>query len=189
MRNYIVVGAILTVAGAASGCGGDPWAAPGEVPAEPPAAQPVAGSSQLQAVLPRVLDLFAEPLKPMSDVPMPSLAAEGSIELWVSRTGWEEYGQISARRFGSNVTLPVGTTILRAVREPETQRIVKYTAMMKRERGYDPPADMWFAVYDANGDLVRTPEGKELRGKLPTCVICHLARANDGYVFGRTDSR
>ena len=187
MKNYIVLTAILVVPGGASGCGGDPWAAPGEVPAAPPAAAPVADSASLQAVLPRVLDLFAEPLKQMSDTPMPSLAAEGSIELWVSRTGWEEYGQISARRYGSGVTLPVGTTILRAVRDSETHRIVKYTAMMKRERGYDPPADMWFAVYDANGDLVRTPEGKELRGKLPTCVICHLARANDGYAFGRTD--
>ena len=187
MKPYVVLIAILVVSGGAAGCGDDPWATPGEAASGVPAAEPVAGAPPMPTVLPRVLDLFAEPLKRMNDVPMPSLTAEGSIELWVSRTGWEEYSQISARRNGSGVTLPVGTTILRAVRDGQTQRILKYTAMTKREPGFDPPADLWFAVYDANGDLVRTPEGKELRGKLPTCVVCHLGRASDGYAFGRTD--
>ena len=166
-----------------SGCGDDLWAAPGEVGAAPPSSTIPAGPT----VLPRVLDLFAEPLKQMNDSPMPSLTAEGSIELWVSRTGWDEYSRIRARENGSGVTLPVGTTVLRAVRDGTSQQILKYTALTKREAGFDPPADLWFAVYDANGDLVRTPEGKELRGKMPACVVCHLARAQDGYVFGRTD--
>lgn len=187
MKNYIVLTAILAVPAGIAGCGDDPWGAPGEATSTTPEPPAPPAASAVPTVLPRVLDLFAEPLKPMSDVPMPSLTAEGSIDLWVSRTGWEEYSQISARRSGSGVTLPVGTTILRAVRDGQTQRILKYTAMMKREPGYDPPADLWFAVYDANGDLVRTPEGKELRGKLPACVVCHLGRANDGYAFGRTD--
>ena len=187
MRNYILVAAVLAVPATLAGCGEDPWATPGEVPAGTQMPQSAGESPAAPTVLPRVLDLFAEPLKRMNDAPMPSLTAEGSIELWVSRTGWEEYSQISARRTGSGITLPVGTTVLRAVRDGQTQQILKYTALMKREAGYDPPADMWFAVYDANGDLVRTPEGKELRGRMPACVVCHLARANDGYVFGRTD--
>jgi hypothetical protein len=146
-----------------------------------------APAAALPAVLPRVLDLFSEPLIQMNEAPMPSLtAAEGTIELWVSRTGWEAYGQVRAHQNGSHVTLPVGTTVLRAVRDPQGQ-ITKYTALVKREPGFDPPGDLWFGVYDASGDLVRTPEGKELRGKLPACMICHLARAEDGYVFGRTD--
>lgn len=187
MKNYIVLAAVLTVPGGVGGCGEQPWGAPGEVPADVPAPPATGADPAPQPVLPRVFDLFAEPLKQMSDVPMPSLTAEGSIELWVSGTGWDEYSRVSARRNGSGVTLPVGTTILRAVRDSQTQRILKYTAMMKREAGYAPPADLWFAVYDANGDLVRTPEGKELRGPLPACVVCHLARASDGYAFGRTD--
>jgi hypothetical protein len=181
MNNYNLIAAIFGVAGALVGCGDDPWADPGEALATAPA------TPGRQTVLPRVLEMFAEPLAQVNDTPMPSLTAEGWIELWVSRTGWQEYNQITARRNGSGVTLPVGTTILRAVRDVQSERIVKYTAMMKREPGYDPPADMWFAVYDANGDLVRAPDGKELRGKMPACVVCHLARAEDGYVFGRTD--
>jgi hypothetical protein len=186
MKNYILLTAVSLVAGGLAGCGEDPWMAQGQSGAggAPGAATP---GPALPTVLPRVLDLFAEPLKRMHEAPMPSLTAEGSIELWVSRTGWEEYGRIRARQIGSGITLPVGTTVLRAVRDGKTQQILKYTALMKREAGFDPPADLWFAVYDANGDLVRTPEGKELRGKMPACVICHLARAQDGYVFGRTD--
>ena len=153
----------------------------------PSAAGPLGAASTpaLPTVLPRVLDSFAEPLAQMH-ASMPSLTAEGSIDLWVSRTGWEEYSQIRAQRSGSGITLPVGTTVLRAVRDPEGQ-ITKYTALMKREPGFDPPADLWWAVYNGNGDLVRTPDGKELRGKLPGCVLCHLSRADDGYVFGRTN--
>jgi hypothetical protein len=187
MKNYILVAAVLAVPELLAGCGDDPWATPAEMTGATKLPQSAGESPAVPMVLPRVLDLFAEPLKQMNEAPTPSLTAEGSIELWVSRTGWEEYAQISARRSGSGITLPVGTTVLRAVRDGHTQQILKYTALMKREPGYDPPADMWFAVYDPNGELVRTPEGTELRGKMPACVVCHLARASDGYVFGRTD--
>lgn len=159
-------------------CGNDPFL----MEAPPPGTTP---APALPTVLPRVLDTFAEPLKQMHE-PMPSLTAEGTIELWVSRTGWEEYSQISAQHNGSGIVLPVGTTVLRAVRDPQGQ-IIKYTALVKREAGFDPPADLWWAVYNSIGELVRRPDGTEMRGKLPACVVCHLSRAEDGYVFGRTN--
>ncbi len=137
-------------------------------------------------VMPEILDSFAEPLRPITDTPIPSLATAGSIELWVSETGFHEYSSVHARARGSHVRLPVGTTVLRVVRD-ERGAITKYTALIQREPGFDPPADLWFAAYDSSGTPLQNDDGSALQGKAPSCLACHLTRAEDGYVFGRTD--
>ena len=88
---------------------------------------------------------------------------------------------------GSGIKLPVDSGVVRAIRDPEG-RVTKYTALMQRPPGFNPPSDLWFAVYDSRGELARDEGGAPMQGALSTCVSCHLTRPDDGFVFGAPGS-
>jgi hypothetical protein len=117
-------------------------------------------------------------------VPYASSAAVGSnVSEWVSTPSEEAYLEISPEIAGSNVVLPVGTTIVRAVLESDGG-VKELTVMFKGSPGYNAElGDWWFAVTDADGWPLETDAGSEL-GKLSGCYSCHIPRAHDGYVFG-----
>ncbi|HEY7544166.1 MAG TPA: cytochrome P460 family protein [Blastocatellia bacterium] len=61
----------------------------------------------------------------------------------------------------------------RESREPEL-----LTAMIKRERGFNPQSGDWeFLVLDGSGKKI------EARGKLETCQSCHAMKKNSDFVF------
>lgn len=120
----------------------------------------------------------------LNAAPVPSIAIPGaSLDLYVSEDGIDPYLQARIDTSGSHTVLPEGTVILRVIREAEGQ-VSRYTALAKREPGFNPPAALWFAVYDTAGQLARDPAGAPLEGPIQSCTSCHLSRAADGYVFG-----
>ena len=61
----------------------------------------------------------------------------------------------------------------RESREPEL-----LTAMIKRERGFNPQTGDWeFLVLDGSGKKI------EARGKIETCQSCHAVKKNSDFVF------
>jgi hypothetical protein len=110
-------------------------------------------------------------------------AADTMISEWVSTSAWYQYIAISPDVTGSQVTLPAGTTIVRAVLDSDGG-VGKLTLMFKGPPGYNPAlGDWWFGVTDPAGVPVEADGGPEV-GLLTGCFSCHIPRANDGYVFG-----
>ena len=175
---------VLIQVGFAWGC-----APPERVPGEPETFSDVTASGPAAQVdrsaerpgLDRLMAAFPGAMMKLNQAPLPSLAAPGSnIDLWVTASAQPLYSQISPERQGSGVELPVGTTIVRSIRD-SSDRLKKYTVLVKRESGFNPPADLWFGVYDAQG----MPTGDVSEdGKAPSCTACHLSRGSDGFVFG-----
>ena len=138
--------------------------------------------------LEKVLGTLPGPMTKINEQPLPSLAAPGQqIDLWVSDQAQMEYVRVRPNETGSGIQLPVDSGIVRAIRDPDG-RVIKYTALMQRPAGFNPPADLWFAVYDSRGELARDDAGGLMEGPLATCVTCHLTRAEDGFVFGAPGS-
>ncbi len=56
-----------------------------------------------------------------------------------------------------------------------------YTVMFKMKKGYDPENQDWFwAKYDPKGNLMKTPKGMKLAGRVAKgaqkgCIFCHKA--------------
>jgi hypothetical protein len=100
--------------------------------------------------------------------------------------GATEYLQVRTSRSGSQIVLPVGTTILRVLRDHEG-RITRFTSIVKQDAGFFPPSDLFFTVFEPDGQKARESDGTLLEGKLDACMICHRDRAADGYVFGWPD--
>jgi hypothetical protein len=88
----------------------------------------------------------------------------------------------------SQVVLPAGTTILRVLYDASGQ-VIRYTALVKREPGFYPPADLFFAVFEANGEKARSADGSPQEGRMEACMVCHQTRPHDGYVFGWSEIR
>jgi hypothetical protein len=138
--------------------------------------------------LDRVLGTLPGPMTKINEQPLPSLAAPGQqIDLWVSEHAEAEYLRARPTESGSGIKLPVDTGVVRAIRDPDG-RVTKYTALMQRPPGFNPPSDLWFAVYDSRGELARDETGATMQGPLSTCVSCHLTRVDDGFVFGAPES-
>jgi mono/diheme cytochrome c family protein len=122
--------------------------------------------------------------KQVTQEPYPSAAAPGSnVSEWVSTASWYQYIAISPGVTGSLVTLPAGTTIVRAVLN-EDGGVAKLTLMHKGPAGFNPAlGDWWFAVTDPDGLPLESDGGAE-EGKLTGCYSCHIPRSEDGFVFG-----
>ena len=114
----------------------------------------------------------------------PSVAAPGaSVREWVSPFALAAYAKISPDVTGSNVTLPEGATIVRAVLDADGG-VDKLTLMAKGPPGYNPAlGDWWFGVTDPDGVPLEADAGP-LLGRLPDCYTCHTPRGADGYLFG-----
>jgi hypothetical protein len=114
----------------------------------------------------------------------PSVAAPGaSVREWVSPFALAAYAMISPGVTGSNVTLPEGAAIVRAVIDADGG-VDELTVMAKGPPGYNPDlGDWWFGVTDPAGAPLETDAGP-LLGRLPECYSCHTPRSADGYLFG-----
>ena len=142
------------------------------------------GPQREEDPLDRVLATLPGPMAKITERPLPSLAAPGQqIDLWVSVPAQQDYQQVRPDDTGSGIDLPVDAAVLRALRDADG-RILKYTALVKQPPGFDPPADLWFGVYDENGEMMRDAAGTPMEGALAACVTCHLTRAEDGFIFG-----
>ena len=183
----------LTAAAVAAGC--DP--AIGEIglhPLPPPAwpawrrracpVRPRQPDPAEEGVLQALFDEFGLPMHKLNAAPVPSIAVPGSsLDLYVSEDGIDHYMQARMDASGSRTALPEGTVILRVVRDG-AGKVAKYTVLAQREPGFNPPSDLWFAVYDTEGKLARDAMGAPVEGAITSCTTCHLSRADDGYVFG-----
>ena len=106
------------------------------------------------------------------------------ISLYVSKTGSSLYSLVDPNLEGSKVIVPEGTMIVREVWDKEGN-FLKYTVMAKREEGYFPESgDFYFASIDNNGNFIDDSNGNPQSGPLEACSVCHIPRANDGYLFG-----
>ncbi len=139
------------------------------------------------ASLQKVVDLLGVAMYPLNTEPMRSLLAPGHVyDLFVSEVGRKEYERLNLGQAGSRTELPVGTAILRVMRDGSSNAIKKFTVLVKREPEFNPPSNLWFAVYDAYGEVAKS-NGQPQEGALTSCTACHLSRPADGYVFGRTE--
>lgn len=86
----------------------------------------------------------------------------------------------AVEKFKARRPLPVGTTVVKekhydfgAATAP-----TEYTAMIKREAGYDPPHGDWEYLH-----VVRGPERTITRGRLESCIACHAGRKDHDHLF------
>ena len=106
------------------------------------------------------------------------------VDVWVSADAADEYDKVLLDGAGSGVDLPQGTVIIREVFD-EFGQVETLTLMIKNEPGYFPGGgDWWYGVADPDGIIRNDDNGLPLMGPLEQCNACHVARANDGYLFG-----
>lgn len=117
--------------------------------------------------------------------PFPSIAApEKHIVLWVSSEAYASYAEVSTEVSGSEVRLPVGTTIVREVFGGDVLETI--TVMVKLEPGaFKLGGDWFYLATDAQGK-VRTDakSGAPSIGLSANCGTCHLRRSHDDFLFG-----
>jgi len=105
------------------------------------------------------------------------------INVHVSMNGFASYASIVPEATGSGVEVPEGTLIVREVKDA-SGTVKSLTLMYKGPKGYNPDLDdFWFGVTDPDGTPVQQ-DGQAKVGKLAECYGCHLARSDDGYLFG-----
>jgi hypothetical protein len=67
-----------------------------------------------------------------------------------------------------------------SVYEDPNEYLRAYTVMYKMADGYDPAGKDWFwAKYDSDGALDKSPDGKPLAGRVVMCIACHKATGGD----------
>jgi hypothetical protein len=94
-----------------------------------------------------------------------------------------DYRRVHPETTGTNITMPVGTLIVRNVLDASGQ-ISEITLMGKGPAGYDPTlGDWWFGVLDPQGVPMTDASGPQV-GRLTDCHGCHIPRANDDFLFG-----
>jgi hypothetical protein len=164
--------------------------APDVVPTSPPpesspapASPAVDGAAVLAAIAASAYQT-SPAFTQVTQAPYASVAAPGSMVLeWVSTPALAAYESISPGVTGSDVVLPVGTMIVRAVLDGDGG-VGKLTIMFKGPAGYNPAlGDWWFGVTDPDGSPLSNDAGVQL-GKLEGCYSCHVPRSSDGYLFG-----
>jgi hypothetical protein len=114
----------------------------------------------------------------------PSAAAPNKLlALWVDVHARASYLELSRAHPPSGTRLPVGGTVVRALWSEG--RVSAFTVLVQREAGFNPPSDLWFGEYDANGQVKLDRATNEPReGALQPCSGCHEGRADHGFVFG-----
>lgn len=96
--------------------------------------------------------------------------ADKWVTVWVNETGK------AAMRSGK--PFPIGSAIVKEKTDQFASQSTFATAMIKREKGFNPDCGDWeFAT-------LSLPETKvTLRGKLKPCMNCHKARSDSDYTF------
>jgi hypothetical protein len=111
------------------------------------------------------------------------VAAQTSVNVWVTAADYASYTRISPDQSGSGASLAPGAMVVREVLGPDGA-VAKLTLMMKGPPGYNPTVgDFWFGVTDPAGTPI-VDNGVAQVGLLSQCFGCHVARASDGNLFG-----
>ena len=85
-------------------------------------------------------------------------------------------------------TFPPGAVVVKENYTPDGT-LAAVTTMFKRP-GYNAEHNDWFFTkHLADGSLDRAPNGMELEGRLPGCQGCHIAKADNDYIFTSELSR
>lgn len=114
----------------------------------------------------------------------PYMSTAGAFQINVYATGdVTDYRTIHPEVSGSNVTLSVGTVIVREVLDG-SGKTAELTMLAKGPSGYDPTiGDWWWGDVDPSGTPIMMG-GVPQVGRLTDCHSCHLPRATDDYLFG-----
>jgi hypothetical protein len=178
---------VICVASIPTGCADTPLATDTglgvEAPAQPQP-QPSGGVDE-DAILSRLSKFRSSPdFVRINQNPYPSaLDPEKMVNVYVSVEGWEAFAGIAPEEDGSGLEVPEGTLIVREIQQP-IGVVTTLTLMYKGPPGYNPDLnDFWFGVTDP----YRTPlveDGLRMVGELQDCYGCHLARPDDGHLFG-----
>ncbi len=77
---------------------------------------------------------------------------------------------------------PVGSLVLKPLYPDEKRsETSKLTIMVKMEKGYDSEnGDWWYGVYDKTGR-----KGSH-KGKVPSCIKCHVKAKETDYMFSKS---
>jgi hypothetical protein len=121
---------------------------------------------------------------PVSAAAYPSaIAAQTSINVWVTAADYAAYTRISPDASGSGASLAPGAIIVREVLDA-SGAVAKVTLMAKGPPGYNPTVgDFWFGVTQPDGTPM-VDQGTAEVGKVSACFGCHMPRASDGFLFG-----
>lgn len=121
----------------------------------------------------------------VTNAPFPSQAGvTADVSEWVNVVGANAYDQISPDEGSADVSVPVGTMVVRAVLGADGGT-AKLTLMFKGPPGYNPDlGDWWFGVTDPNGVPAVLDGGATEVGRLTQCYSCHIPRSGTGYLFG-----
>ncbi|NIP60692.1 MAG: hypothetical protein GWN71_44530 [Gammaproteobacteria bacterium] len=77
---------------------------------------------------------------------------------------------------------PAGSIVVKQNYMPDGT-LAAVTTMYKVP-GYNPDAANWyFTKHLASGDLDRMPNGMEMEGRVPGCIGCHQAKADNDYIY------
>ncbi len=80
--------------------------------------------------------------------------------------------------FSKDVKFPAGSIIVKQKVGNESRKILLYTIMKKRERGFNPEVGDWeFLVIAGNGTQL------EASGKIESCQTCHERKGDTDFVF------
>ncbi len=115
--------------------------------------------------------------------PFHSAVADAYVDIWISADAAAAYETLSPEQSMSNVKLPVGTEIVREVLD-DTGTLTKLALISQAPEGYNPDVnDFWFGTADPDG-TVQVVDGVRQAGALADCAGCHVARAQQSYLFG-----
>lgn len=83
---------------------------------------------------------------------------------------------------GGEEAFPAGSIIVKENYTPDGG-LAAVTTMYKVP-GYNPDAADWFFTkHLAGGELDRTPNGMAMEGRVPGCIGCHQAKADNDYIY------
>ena len=79
-------------------------------------------------------------------------------------------------------TMPAGAIVVKENYTPDRE-LAAVTVMYKRP-GYNPEHNDWFFTkHLPDGSLDTMPNGMAMEGRLPGCQSCHMARAEQDYLY------
>ncbi|MGA7306160.1 MAG: cytochrome P460 family protein [Rhodothermales bacterium] len=78
--------------------------------------------------------------------------------------------------------MPDGATIVKENYKPDST--LASITVMRKFAGYNPDYNDWFfSKFLPDGDVAKSPEGKALEGRIPSCESCHSKQKDNDYLY------